>query len=193
MHVVQSSSRWTALLAGMLVASVGMGLSNPAIAATALGVVSSRRTDMAWGIRNPCRLGGIVCGSRHSTRSSPAASPASCTRRWATPGSPSAASPMRSPPGGRRPPLCSAPRPIARTRSLRPGPPSGRLRRDAARRRDQRVGAHPRPRLPARDRGHWRHRDPRWWPGEAVNTLIGQRARPHEPGSKACKTLRPAH
>jgi EmrB/QacA subfamily drug resistance transporter len=62
MHGLGASSRWTALLPGMLVAGLGIGLANPAIAATALGVVAPTRTGMASGISNTARLGGVATG-----------------------------------------------------------------------------------------------------------------------------------
>jgi hypothetical protein len=62
MHGVTVSSRWTALLAGMLVAGAGIGLANPSIATTALGVVAPTRTGMASGISNTFRLGGVATG-----------------------------------------------------------------------------------------------------------------------------------
>jgi hypothetical protein len=62
MHGLTVSSRWTALLPGMLVAGVGIGVANPAIATTALGVVAPTRTGMASGISNTFRLGGVATG-----------------------------------------------------------------------------------------------------------------------------------
>jgi EmrB/QacA subfamily drug resistance transporter len=62
MHGIRSDSRWTTLLAGMIVAGVGIGLANPAIGSTALGVVESTRSGMASGFNNTCRLGGVTIG-----------------------------------------------------------------------------------------------------------------------------------
>jgi EmrB/QacA subfamily drug resistance transporter len=62
MHDVSASSRWTALLPGMLLAGAGIGFANPAIASTALGVVAPTRTGMASGINNTFRLAGLATG-----------------------------------------------------------------------------------------------------------------------------------
>ena len=62
MHGIDSGSRWTTLLAGMIVAGVGIGLANPAIGSTALGVVEAARSGMASGFNNTCRLGGVTIG-----------------------------------------------------------------------------------------------------------------------------------
>jgi EmrB/QacA subfamily drug resistance transporter len=62
MHGLDPSSGWTALLAGFLVAGVGIGLANPAIGSTALAVVEPARSGMASGISNTCRLGGVATG-----------------------------------------------------------------------------------------------------------------------------------
>lgn len=62
MHGLSTTSRWTALLPGLLVAGVGIGLANPAIAQTALGVVTPTRTGMASGISNTFRLSGVATG-----------------------------------------------------------------------------------------------------------------------------------
>jgi len=55
-------SAWTALLPGLLVGGVGVGLANPAIAKIALGVVPPQRSGMASGINNTFRLGGVATG-----------------------------------------------------------------------------------------------------------------------------------
>jgi EmrB/QacA subfamily drug resistance transporter len=62
MHGVNASSHWTALLAGLIVAGIGIGLANPSIAAAALRVVDPARTGMASGINNAFRLGGVAVG-----------------------------------------------------------------------------------------------------------------------------------
>jgi predicted MFS family arabinose efflux permease len=62
MSGVDASSKWTALLAGFLVAGAGIGLTNPAIASTAVGVVDPRRSGMAAGINNTFRQVGIATG-----------------------------------------------------------------------------------------------------------------------------------
>ena len=55
-------STWTALLPGLLLTGVGIGLANPAIANIALGVVSPERSGMASGISNTFRVGGLAIG-----------------------------------------------------------------------------------------------------------------------------------
>jgi EmrB/QacA subfamily drug resistance transporter len=62
MHGLTASSHWTALLAGLIVAGIGIGLANPAIAAAALRVVDPARTGMASGINNAFRLSGVAVG-----------------------------------------------------------------------------------------------------------------------------------
>ncbi len=56
------SSHWTALLAGFLLAGAGVGLVNPALASTAIGVVPPHRSGMASGINNTFRQVGIATG-----------------------------------------------------------------------------------------------------------------------------------
>jgi EmrB/QacA subfamily drug resistance transporter len=62
MHGLSVTSGWTSLLAGFIVAGVGIGLSNPAIGSTALAVVEPARSGMASGISNTCRMGGVAIG-----------------------------------------------------------------------------------------------------------------------------------
>jgi EmrB/QacA subfamily drug resistance transporter len=62
MHGVQVGDSWTELLPGFLVAGVGIGLTNPAIASTALGVVPPARAGMASGINSTFRQIGIATG-----------------------------------------------------------------------------------------------------------------------------------
>jgi predicted MFS family arabinose efflux permease len=62
MHGLTVTSTWTALLAGFIVAGGGIGLSNPTIAAAAIGVVPVQRSGMASGINNTCRLAGVAAG-----------------------------------------------------------------------------------------------------------------------------------
>ena len=62
MHGLTPSSKWTALLPGLIVAGIGIGLANPAIAAAALRAVDPSRTGMASGINNACRLTGVAVG-----------------------------------------------------------------------------------------------------------------------------------
>jgi EmrB/QacA subfamily drug resistance transporter len=62
MHGVQADSSWTTLLAGFCVAGAGIGMVNPALATTAVGVVDPRRSGMASGINNTFRQVGIATG-----------------------------------------------------------------------------------------------------------------------------------
>jgi EmrB/QacA subfamily drug resistance transporter len=62
MYGLTPSSKWTALLPGLIVAGIGIGLANPAIAAAALRAVDPSRTGMASGINNACRLTGVAVG-----------------------------------------------------------------------------------------------------------------------------------
>jgi EmrB/QacA subfamily drug resistance transporter len=60
--LLHSGSGWTALLPGLIVAGVGVGLANPALAATALRVIDPARAGMASGINNAFRVGGVAIG-----------------------------------------------------------------------------------------------------------------------------------
>ncbi|MBX5470198.1 MAG: MFS transporter [Thermoleophilaceae bacterium] len=62
MHGVTPSSDWTALLAGFIVAGVGIGLTNPTIASAAIGVVAPQRAGMASGINSTFRQVGVATG-----------------------------------------------------------------------------------------------------------------------------------
>jgi EmrB/QacA subfamily drug resistance transporter len=62
MRGIELGDDWTTLLPGFLVAGVGIGLTNPAIASTAIGVVASSRAGMASGINNTFRQVGIATG-----------------------------------------------------------------------------------------------------------------------------------
>ena len=55
-------SGWTALLPGFLLAGIGVGIANPAIASTAIGVVRPERAGMASGFNNTCRQVGLAVG-----------------------------------------------------------------------------------------------------------------------------------
>jgi EmrB/QacA subfamily drug resistance transporter len=57
-----AESTWTALLAGFVIAGAGIGLINPALASTAIGVVPPARSGMASGINNTFRQVGIATG-----------------------------------------------------------------------------------------------------------------------------------
>jgi len=62
MEGLTAGSRWTALLAGFVVAGIGIGIANPALAAAALRVVDPSRSGMASGINNTFRLSGVAIG-----------------------------------------------------------------------------------------------------------------------------------
>jgi EmrB/QacA subfamily drug resistance transporter len=62
MSGIDKDSDWTHLLPGFLLAGAGIGLTNPAIASTAVGVVDPRRSGMAAGINNTFRQVGIATG-----------------------------------------------------------------------------------------------------------------------------------
>ena len=62
MRGLNAASDWTALLAGFIVAGAGVGLVNPALASTAVGVVPPQRSGMASGINSTFRQVGIATG-----------------------------------------------------------------------------------------------------------------------------------
>ena len=62
MSLLDPDSSWRALLPGFVVAGVGIGIANPALAAGALRVVDPARTGMASGINNTFRLAGVAIG-----------------------------------------------------------------------------------------------------------------------------------
>jgi EmrB/QacA subfamily drug resistance transporter len=62
MSGLDAGSTWTSLLPGFLLAGVGVGLTNPAIASTAVGVVDQRRAGMASGVNSTFRQVGIATG-----------------------------------------------------------------------------------------------------------------------------------
>jgi EmrB/QacA subfamily drug resistance transporter len=62
MSRVQTGSDWQLLLPGFLLAGVGIGLTNPALASTAVGVVSPERSGMASGTNSTFRQVGIATG-----------------------------------------------------------------------------------------------------------------------------------
>lgn len=62
MHGLTAVSSWTALIPGLALTGVGIGLANPAIAKTALGVCPPQRAGMASGISNTFRTGGLATG-----------------------------------------------------------------------------------------------------------------------------------
>jgi EmrB/QacA subfamily drug resistance transporter len=62
MRGLTPTSDWTALLPGFIVAGAGVGLVNPPLASTAIGVVPPQRSGMASGINNTFRQVGIATG-----------------------------------------------------------------------------------------------------------------------------------
>jgi len=59
---LDARSGWTALLPGFLVAGVGIGMTNPPLASTAIGVVPPQRAGMGSGINTTFRQVGIAVG-----------------------------------------------------------------------------------------------------------------------------------
>jgi len=62
MSAVDASSGWTTLVPGFLLAGAGIGMINPPLASTAVGVVHVSRSGMASGINNTFRQVGIATG-----------------------------------------------------------------------------------------------------------------------------------
>jgi hypothetical protein len=62
MRGLTATSDWTALLAGFIAGGAGVGLVNPALASTAIGVVPPQRSGMASGINSTFRQVGIATG-----------------------------------------------------------------------------------------------------------------------------------
>ncbi len=62
MHGVHFNSKWTELLPGFVLCGVGIGLVNPPLASTAIGVVEPVRSGMASGINTTFRQVGIATG-----------------------------------------------------------------------------------------------------------------------------------
>jgi predicted MFS family arabinose efflux permease len=62
MRGLDASSSWTHLIAGMIVGGAGVGLVNPPLASTAVGVVQPQRAGMASGINSTFRQVGIATG-----------------------------------------------------------------------------------------------------------------------------------
>jgi EmrB/QacA subfamily drug resistance transporter len=62
MSGLNASSHWTALLAGFIVSGAGVGLVNPPLASTAIGVVRPQRSGMASGINATFRQVGTATG-----------------------------------------------------------------------------------------------------------------------------------
>jgi len=62
MRGLHTESTWTALLAGFILLGAGIGMVNPPLASTAIGVVDPRRAGMASGVNNTFRQVGIATG-----------------------------------------------------------------------------------------------------------------------------------
>jgi EmrB/QacA subfamily drug resistance transporter len=62
MRGLATTSTWTHLLAGMIVAGVGAGLVNVPLVSTAVGVVEPERAGMASGINSTLRQVGVATG-----------------------------------------------------------------------------------------------------------------------------------
>jgi EmrB/QacA subfamily drug resistance transporter len=62
MTAVDATSSWTTLIPGFALCGVGIGLINPPLASTAIGVVHYSRSGMASGINSTFRQVGIVTG-----------------------------------------------------------------------------------------------------------------------------------
>jgi EmrB/QacA subfamily drug resistance transporter len=63
MSTIDAASGWTKLIAGFMMAGAGIGLINPPLASTAIGVVPVARSGMASGINNTFRQVGIATGT----------------------------------------------------------------------------------------------------------------------------------
>ena len=62
MRGLNAGSDWTHLIPGMIVGGAGIGLVNPPLASTAVGVVAPQRAGMASGINSTFRQVGIATG-----------------------------------------------------------------------------------------------------------------------------------
>ncbi len=63
MHGIEGRRRLDDLLAGSVVAGIGIGMTNPGIASVAIGVVDAARAGMASGINSTFRQVGIATGT----------------------------------------------------------------------------------------------------------------------------------
>jgi predicted MFS family arabinose efflux permease len=59
---IEVDSGWTILLPGFVLGGIGIGLTNPALASTAVGVVPAERSGMASGTNSTFRQVGIATG-----------------------------------------------------------------------------------------------------------------------------------
>jgi EmrB/QacA subfamily drug resistance transporter len=62
MLLAGADSSWTALLPGLLVASVGTGMFNPSVIAVALGTVPEAQSGLAAGVNDTFRQAGVALG-----------------------------------------------------------------------------------------------------------------------------------
>ena len=62
MHGVSADSGWTTLLAGFLIAGIGIGTTNPGIGQAAIAVVPVEKSGMGSGINTTFRQVGIATG-----------------------------------------------------------------------------------------------------------------------------------
>ncbi|CAG6395992.1 MFS transporter [Streptomyces cocklensis] len=62
MRGLDAGSQWTHLVPGLLLGGVGIGLINPPLASTAVGVVPPRQAGMASGVNSTSRQVGIATG-----------------------------------------------------------------------------------------------------------------------------------
>jgi EmrB/QacA subfamily drug resistance transporter len=62
MTAIDAASSWTALIPGFVLAGAGVGLVNPPLASTAVGVVPAEHSGMASGINSTFRQVGIATG-----------------------------------------------------------------------------------------------------------------------------------
>ncbi|HET6500856.1 MAG TPA: MFS transporter [Amycolatopsis sp.] len=62
MRGLVADSSWTHLIPGMIVTGIGVGILNPPLASTAVGVVEPRHSGMASGINSTFRQVGIATG-----------------------------------------------------------------------------------------------------------------------------------
>jgi predicted MFS family arabinose efflux permease len=62
MRGLDASSQWTHLIPGLIVSGLGIGMVNPPLASTAVGVVTPDRAGMASGINSTFRQVGIATG-----------------------------------------------------------------------------------------------------------------------------------
>ncbi|MBJ7472189.1 MAG: DHA2 family efflux MFS transporter permease subunit [Solirubrobacteraceae bacterium] len=63
LRAVDGQSDWTAMLPGFILIGIGIGVTNPPLATTAVGVVDVRRAGMASGINNTFRQVGTAVGT----------------------------------------------------------------------------------------------------------------------------------